>query len=250
MSTAVLNLHSGGHLVSVDELRAIKAPPPEGRWFPSDHSEVLDRVTTTLGEAGYQVQSQSLAVAHNGARFFGTLDLAMPLAAGVTLAVGVRNSFDKSYPIGFCAGSRVFVCSNLAFRAELLVRRKHTLRGMARFATDISEAVTKLGTFKEEESRRIQIMQTTPVREDHADSLILRAYEKGIVPAPALPRVIREWRKPSFEDFEQKNLWSLYNCFTTILMDKAISNPHAYAARTMRLSGHLTADIAPLAVAV
>ena len=65
----------------------------------------------------------------DGSRFFGTLDLASPLAERTSLCVGIRNSTDQSFPLGFVAGSRVFVCDNLAFRSELMVRRKHTLHG-------------------------------------------------------------------------------------------------------------------------
>jgi hypothetical protein len=32
------------------------------------------------------------------------------LCPGVSLAVGIRNSWDQSFPLGFCAGARVFVC--------------------------------------------------------------------------------------------------------------------------------------------
>src|SRR4029079_3093952 len=105
---------------------------------------VLDTALQTLGEAGYQVERTKLGVSHDGQRFFGTLDLVAPLATGVTLAVGLRNSVDKSFPMGFCAGSRVFVCDNLAFRSDLLVRRKHTTNGQARFSNDIAAAVGSL----------------------------------------------------------------------------------------------------------
>jgi hypothetical protein len=106
-----LMLHCGGKLVTLDELRAFKAPPPEGRWCPVAHGNVRDRVVETLRAAGYQIRKEQLAVAREGKRFFGVLDLTTPIAEGeVTLAVGIRNSVDKSFPLGFCAGSRVFIC--------------------------------------------------------------------------------------------------------------------------------------------
>ncbi len=239
MSTSALVLHRGGRLVEQDELDAVKAPPPEGRWFPLSHGTVLAKVKETLSDAGYTVQRTQLGLSADNAQFFGVMDLTAALAHQVTLSVGVRNSTNKTFPIGFCAGSRVFCCDNLAFRSELLVKRKHTKHGSMRFAQAIGEAVTKLGTFKEDESRRIYFMATTEVSEPQADSLILRAYEKGIVPTPMLPRVIREWREPQFNDFKARTLWSLFNCFTTVLMDKARTNPASYAAQTMRLSAHL-----------
>ena len=110
MATSVLNLHSGGHLVTYEALKEAFTPKPVGRWHPVSHAQVLDRVTETLTGAGYTIKNRSLALARDGKRFFGTLDLSTPLSDGVALAVGIRNSTDKSFPLGFCAGSRVFVC--------------------------------------------------------------------------------------------------------------------------------------------
>lgn len=239
MAQSSLNLHSGGHLVTLDELRQIKAPPPEGRWKPVSHAAVLDRVTTTLTEAGYDIRDQKLAVARDGARFFGTLDLSTPLATGVSLAVGVRNSIDKSFPLGFCAGSRVFVCSNLAFRAELLVKRKHTTFGEQRFAEGIATAVSSLGQFKEMEQARIRTMAETEIGPDLADALILRSFDRGIISTQLLPRVIKEWREPEHDDFKPRTLWSLLNAFTAALRDRATTAPHRFVVQTMRLNALL-----------
>src|SRR5262245_20791590 len=122
-----LILHCGARRVGLDELNAVPAPPPEGRWVPLRHGAVLHRVKETLREAGYTVAKEDLALSRNDARFFGTLDLDSPLADRVGLSVGVRSSFDKSFPIGFLAGTRCFVCDNLAWNSDLInTRRKHT----------------------------------------------------------------------------------------------------------------------------
>src|SRR4051812_19222449 len=119
-----LVLHRGAHEVSREELKAIEAPPATGTWFPVRHEEVLSTTVATLETAGFQVARMQLALSRAGGRFFGTLDLESPLAEGVSLAVGVRNSLDKSFPLGFCAGHRVFVCDNLSFHSDLMVKRK------------------------------------------------------------------------------------------------------------------------------
>ncbi len=48
------------------------------------------------------------AVTPDDARFFGTLQLQAEILPGVGMAVGIRNSADKSMPIGFCCGQSVF----------------------------------------------------------------------------------------------------------------------------------------------
>jgi hypothetical protein len=238
-ASSTLCLHAGARHVSPEELAQVKAPPPQGRWYPLSHGSVLTRVRETLGEAGYVVRREQLGLSRNDARFFGVLDLGTALTSGVSLAVGVRNSTDKSFPLGFAAGSRVFCCDNLAFRAELLVRKKHTRYGEQRFAQAIAEAVTRLSDFREAEGTRIKAMQQREVTAPVADSLILRAFEKGIVTAPLLPRVIKEWREPAFDEFRERTYWSLFNSFTAVLGERARTNPHGFAVTTMRLSAHL-----------
>jgi hypothetical protein len=239
MASSSLCLHAGGKLVTLEELREYRAPPPEGRWHPISHGTVLETVKETLCEAGYEVRSEKLALNGKGTRFFGTLDLATPIATGVTLAVGIRNSTDKSFPLGFCGGSHVFVCDNLAFRADLLVKRKHTVNGARNFQAAIAQAVTSLQEFKEMETTRVRRMQEREVSSDKADSLILRSYEKGIISALQLPLVLKEWQEPSFEEFKPRTIWSLFNAFTSVLRERATLYPSKYAVQTIRLSSML-----------
>src|SRR5205085_7244953 len=108
------------------------------------------------------------------------LDLHTAVAHGVHLAVGLRNSTDQTLPMGFAGGSRVFVCDNMAMASELLVKRKHTRFGQTRFADAITQAVASLAAFQETEASRIRRMAETEVATERAESLILRAYLRGI----------------------------------------------------------------------
>lgn len=247
-SSTQMVLHCGARSCTHEELNGIPAPEPMGRWYPLAHSTVFHQVKETLMDAGFLVERERLALSRNDHRFFGTLDLRAELAPGVALAVGIRNSTDQSFPLGFCAGSRVFVCDNLSFNAELLVKRKHTKNGQTRFGNDIVTAIGTLEQFRIQESRRIEVMQMTEIGDDHADALILRAYERKIITAPSLPQVIKTWREPTHEEFAPRTLWSLMNACTEVLGKKATHNPQQYASTTMRLARHLAGPLAIEAV--
>jgi len=237
MAEAVLNLHSGGHVVTYDELKAVPVPKAEGRWHPVSHAAVADAVRETLVGAGYVIKDAKHAIARNGQRYFATLELATPLAAGVALAVGVRNSTDKSFPLSFCAGSKVFVCSNLAFRSELLVRRKHTVNGMKAFGTAIGSAVASLTSFKEAEELRIKRMaemELTPAQSSH---VILSAFRRGIISSVQIAAVCDAYENPPHPEFAPRTAWSLFNSFTEVLKPRAISAPQQFVASTIRLNG-------------
>ena len=187
--------------------------------------------------SGFAVPRAQFGLARTDARMFATLDLTSELAPGVTLSVGVRNSTDKSFPLGFAAGSRVFVCDNLAFRSDILVTRKHTRFGRQRFEGEIVRAVVTLGAFQQHEARRVLALQSHELPDERAEALMLRAFEAGVASHRSLPAVIAEWREPSFDAFRPRTGWSLLNAFTTALGGRAKSNPQEYARTTMRLGG-------------
>jgi hypothetical protein len=240
--------------VSRNELNQIEAPPPTQTWFPVRHSTVVDSVGDLLQTGGFQIQKATYAMSRNGARMFATLDLATQLCPGVTLAVGLRNSNDQSFPFGFCAGARVFCCDNLAFRSELLVVRKHTRFGQDRFREAIVQAVGSLGQFKQVEAERIDRFQHLMLTDERAESLILRSFERGFVSYRALPDVIHEWRQPSHDYGPDPTLWRLFNAWTTVLAPTAKRNPQRFAALTMdlqrMLDEHLPQPIASSMVPV
>jgi hypothetical protein len=182
----------------------------------------------------WDLSNEKFGLSRGNTRFFGTLDLRSEIIPGVSLSVGVRNSIDKTFPFGFCAEHRVFVCDNLAFRSELLVTRRHTVNGQARFQEAIALAVKALGEFRESEAVRIGQMQLQMIEDMLAESLILRAYEQGIVSYKVLPAVIKAWRF-SPPEFEARNLWSLLNAFTLAMKPRADSNPQQFALQTIRL---------------
>src|SRR5207249_3852401 len=110
MASANLILHCGAREVTRQQLMEVPCPPPEGRWHPVPHHEVLDHALQALDDAGYGVEKMQIGLTRDDARFFATLTLRSPLVSGVSLAVGLRSSLDKSISLQWACGSRVFVC--------------------------------------------------------------------------------------------------------------------------------------------
>src|SRR6516165_2079799 len=91
--------HSTVRVLTREELDDVQAPPPTGTWFPVKHSAVIETVERALAVAGFEIRTAKFALVRSDARMFSTFDLSTALAAGVTLAVGIRNSTDKSLPL-------------------------------------------------------------------------------------------------------------------------------------------------------
>lgn len=236
--TTTMNLHAGGQDVTREELALIKAPQGTETWFPLRHAEVLDTATKTLKDAGFAIAKERLSIAKDGARFFGTLDLTTPIVEGISLAVGIRNSNDKSFPLGFCAGQRVFVCSNLAFTSEVIVSKRHTRWGSDRYVEGLSKAVASLGQYQVAQAEWIGGLRSRVLTRQEADSIILRSFEDDLIGSRQLPVLIDEWRNPQHDEFKDGTAWSLWNAFTACL-GKTLQDkqPAKAASTTIRLQG-------------
>ncbi len=243
MSDAKLMLHCGAREVTRAQLDAVPCPAAEGKWKPVPHGTVLDYAERALIDAGYQIDNMQLGLTRNDARFFATLTLRSDVASGVSLAVGLRSSVDKSISLQWCCGARVFVCDNLSFRSEQVIARKHTTHGVTRYQEAICKAVSGLASYRDQEGQRIRTMQQRLIDDHFAESFLLRAYQdEGMLSPRTLPVALKEWRESSFEEFREKTVWSLYNAVTFALGERIRSNPQAHAAATIRLGALLSPE--------
>ena len=124
-----------------------------------------------------------------------------------------------------------------------MITRKHTRFGIERYQEAICKVVGELTDYREYEAFRIREMQRREVSDEQAESVLLRAFEAGIIGPHALPVAIEEWRTPSFPQFaESKNAWRLYNALTFALGKRAQTNPQAHARCTIRLGALVLPD--------
>lgn len=238
MGTANLMVHAGGRYVERDELLMVPCPEPTRTWKPVDHFTVATSVIHLMQMGGYGIKREKWALSGPGnERMFGVLDMECDLnGRDITLAVGVRNSVDKTFPLGFCAGNRVFVCDNLAFSAELMVKKKHMKNGFSNFTVSISKAVASLEGFVQAEKARIQRWQGTKISRLQRDHVILKALESDVFPKTLMVDVFREQVNPQYAEFRDGTAFGLFNNFTTAMRPRAVRLPHEHSMATQKLT--------------
>jgi hypothetical protein len=244
MSQSPLVLHKGAREITLEELLRVPTPPATASHYPVPFHRTLDITVSGLRDAGFEPTRQKLALLREE-RFFAVIDLASVLVNGVTMAVALRSSHDASLAYGFVAGNRCFCCDNLALSSDLSihVRRKHTRNGEARFSEAINRTIReKLPQFAAAEAARIAAMQHREIDDAFAEAFLLRAYQDESLLSPrTLPTALKEWRDPSFHDFDGKNAWRLYNAMTFALAPTMKANPQRHATATIRLGALLSA---------
>jgi hypothetical protein len=135
---------------------------------------------------------------------------------------------------GLVYGNRVFVCDNMAFTGEYVIRRKHTARILEDLPTLIDQGV---GQYVEQADRQrvlIERLQNQPFTDHEAYHTMVNAAARHIIPYANIKAVRKEWHEPSHNVFSARTGWSLYNSFTEVMKRYV---PEAAANRTLRLTG-------------
>lgn len=217
---STLMLHCGGEPATLEEIAAVPAPQETDTYKPLLHYD-LALNTMRVGEEmmalrGFKVEKAAFGLSHEGNRLFGLVSFKNGVE-GMGLAVGFRNSYDKSMSAGFAIGGKVFVCDNLALAGELVVMRRHTGGIIEELRDKLVLTFHRAHQTWDSLVNDRQRMQECELSNDRAYEIIGLAFGRKLVGPRQFLRVCWEWRKaPRHQEFEARNLWSLYNGFTEV----------------------------------
>jgi hypothetical protein len=218
-----LMLHAGANAVSYDDLRSVPLPAPTDTHIPVAHHEIVELVRYTLGFYGHEIAEESHAVTPDGMRYFGLMSLRSPYG-DYTDTVGLRNSNDRTFPIGIAFGSRVFVCDNLAFIGEQVIRRKHTVKAKRELPGLVTEIVQPLQAQRIAQNGKLLIYRKATLTDQAADHAIMNMYRKDIIGVQAIGHVLKAYDDPP-HDRGDRTAWRLFNAATFALAGKVAERP-------------------------
>lgn len=211
--------HSKSVLIGRQDLRDLPTPEPTATHFPIPHWRFVETLAESLHFRHLEIVGEEFAVSPDGMRFFGALTLNVE-ESGVRIALGLRNSHDKSFSLGLTVGHRVFVCDNLALFGDYApVMRKHTkhVEIEAVLAVAIDDMQRKFDPMR----RQIAFFRGCDLSDSRAKLIIYEAFFGGQADLPKhLGTVVHEhYFEPKYPDFEPRTLWSLENAFTSALKE-------------------------------
>ena len=220
-----LCLHTGAQPVGYDALRALKLPDATDTHVPIPHHSVVDMVKYSLGFFGHEVVGEDYGVTPDGARFFGVLSLRSEYGDYCD-QVGLRNSHDKRFPIGVSFGSRVFVCDNLAFNADTVLKRKHTLGAKKDLPGLVAQVVEPLRDQRMRQAAMFEGYRQKAMAEYEVDQAIMQLYRRGVINITRIADVLSAYETPP-HDWGPATAWRLFNATTFALAGRVAENPHA-----------------------
>jgi len=218
-----LMLHAGAEVISPADLMELDTPPPTKTHHPIPHRDVVQMVKFSLGFHGHDIMQEDYGVMPDGMRFFGLLTL-KSAHGDYTHTVGLRNSHDKSWPIGIAFGSRVFVCDNTAFNGEKVIKRRHTPNAKRDLPALVAEAIEPLHDARLAMSQQYDRFKATELGDYEADAAIMQMYRDGVINVQRIANVADAWDDPP-HDWGDKTGWRLFNAATYALTGRVAEDP-------------------------
>jgi hypothetical protein len=181
------------------------------------HGRFVEEVELHVPRFGLTITESRYALARDGLQMFGVLTCRNGGEhADYALAIGLRNSYDRSLSAGLVAGSHVFICDNLAFSGETGIARKHTLHVFRDLPEMIYHMLSQVSSMQGRIHGEIAAMKARELSPESADHLLVEAVRRNVLPASHLPLVLNAWEKPVHEEFAPRTAWSLFNAFTDV----------------------------------
>jgi len=208
-------LHCGASEVTRAQVEAVPIPTPTRTWHPLAYGQSIsflhDQAERVLG---LKVANERYGLNQDGKQMFAllTLDTGSDETA---LALGLRNSYNKTLKNCCAGGQSVFVCDNLCISgSSFMVMRKNTKNVWRDFRNMITAQIRGALKNYEQVQRDTARMKATPCHEQRGYSILGVAVGNGLLTPTQASVAFGDWRKPRHEAFAERNLWSLYNAVT------------------------------------
>jgi hypothetical protein len=210
-------------LVDFADLSMIAVPERTETYIPVSHQELITRVKKAgMLHYGREPISQKLETNQRGQQLFGSMVFPSD-SKGSDISIGFRNSYDKTLPIGLCAGSQITVCSNLMFVGDIVKLRKHTQNiedDMDALIAELFTQTDKLHSKAEEDASYMNDIQLS--NEQVGDYFGQLFVNQNVLNGRQLKEATKQWFDSQV--FKSRNLWSAYNACTEALKTSHPSN--------------------------
>ena len=247
--------------VSLDQLKQMETPNATDTHQPIPHYEAVSTVLNRMSSMNYELTADpEIGISHEGSRCYWLFKVANDIMAKAWgTIIGGRNSHDKVFSFDIFGGYNVFICENMMATGEVKVGTKHTVHVYDRFTKRVDEALMKIdrsnlvnqdriAKYKEftlpredfdneeilnDKNEVIEIKQTyesSPFMND----FVIKSMYKGIISPSSTKKVLDQWKQPKYEEFTERNAWSLSNAYTETF--KGYDNPSQAYQRGIKLT--------------
>jgi hypothetical protein len=210
--------HAWGKNYSIEEISEMPLPAPTKTYSPVPQASLYKMWSTRVVSAGYNISGEEHWATNDKDVFVSLITISAPSIDNTVLRwqAALINSYNKQVSIKTAVGANVFVCTNGCLSAEFMHRTKHTGGVWGRLEEFLFDSVDNIGVRIRAIANLFDKYKQADASSDRqVDHLVCKAYRAGIIPASGVGQVLDHWRTPEHPEFKDRNVWSLYNAFTS-----------------------------------
>jgi len=243
MSHSKLDTH-----VTRDELYTLPQPAALGaRHIVRPFYDDVDQVLDAMGTIGATLTAEDYVIRNSKetgmpTKFFAAFQVNLPDVNddAYALQIGLRGSYDQSVARSLGVGSYVFVCSNMAFSADVTMKTKQTTFVNDRIPRLLNSAIQQVPELALKQHDRFDRYRNTALDQRDGDAMLIEFVRRGALAPSQLGKALEQWDAPDHEEHlsEGRTMWTLHNAVTEAMKT---SGMHAMWERTRLVTDLLEA---------
>jgi len=228
IGTSTMMAHCGGQEVNFADLAQIPVPEDTQSYSAVGHTDFVHSMykhaERLLAPRGFKLDGERYVLDKQGNRLFfihhyqnGDTKLQM--------AMGCRNSYDKSMKAAVSFGARVFVCDNLMISGDINIMRRHTGKVLDHLNEQIILNMYKASDGWDDMRQDRDTFAEYTIDEDDGYALMGLIKSRTAGEKEATRRILTTdtqwksiqnyWEEPKHEyEGGNRTLWAWYNSFT------------------------------------
>jgi len=210
-----LMLHCGANKVTPEMVRAVPVPVATRSWRPVAYGDAIDFLKLQIADQlGLEIEDEGYGLNKAGDQMFALITLKTDRADN-GLAIGLRQSYNKSLALGVAVGAQVFVCDNLCFSGSAFkVVRKNTVNVWPDFRALVASQVARSLEHYSAVNDQCDALKAIPCSLRRGYSFLGVALGEGVLTPTQASVAFEDWKAPRHEEFADRNVYSLYNAVT------------------------------------
>jgi len=213
--TMQLMLHCGAKAATREDVLAVPCPEAYtlgSRHKPVSYGDMLTMIDDRIARMGFTVAEEAFGLNSKGQQLFGV----MSVDTGIKderLAFGFRQSLNKTFGLGVCAGHHGLVCDNLSFSGSYFTAvRKNTANAHETFRLMLLDQCDRaLDNFNRLRAD-FKSLASVPADEREGFALLGQMVGDDALKVMEFSAALENWKKDQHK--HGRNLWGVYNAAT------------------------------------
>ena len=241
---------SWGKAYTTEQVSRLAPPVATDTHRPKDHHTLFDMVSNALGRSGFE-HSEPLHYVGTGkvlgndapAKFMTVMNIQHQ---SINSNIGkmqmnrqlfIQNSYDKSLSIRLIVGIEVMICTNglTMGHVEDEIRRKQTKHVDDDLYKVVYGGVDNILGQLTHQQETITSLMGTEMTDRMADHVIMDAMRAKVINPAGVGDVWDKWKHPNYEEYKDRNAWSLVNAFTERARGRNIFGRHKQQDNLLRI---------------